>query len=218
MNMKNRMLVAAAALLLSGAGAAFAQNTLAVNNAAALGGTTFGMQISVAAAATNPVFVQSDHPNSETNMRIVWRMKLDQLNAPTTGPGRNFRFMNLIDNDDAANPHKILFLQRQSSGNWRLAVWSRDTGVNGFVFAGGHFLATGGSTNDIKEECVFTMASGGANGVATCTRLEPAGQTFTINTLNDQNRQTDSVQFGFFDFDNFNNVGNVKFDEYESYR
>lgn len=216
--MKSRMLVAAAALLLSGAGAAVAQNTLAVNAGAALGGTNFGMQVTAAVGASNPVFVQSDHPNAETHMRIVWRMKLDQLNAPTTGPGRNFRFMNLIDNDDAGLPHKILFLQRQSSGNWRLAVWSRNTTGASYEFAGGHFLATGGSTNDIKEECEFTMASGGANGEATCTRLEPAGQTFTISTLDDQNRQTDSVQFGFFDFDNFETAGNVKFDEYESYR
>jgi hypothetical protein len=162
-------------------------------------------------------------------MKIIWRMKINELNAPASGAGRNFRFMNMVDNDDTLNPHKIMFLQRQvGSGNWRLAVWTRDTSANAYVFAGGHFVATNLSANDIQEQCEWTKdPTAGATGTGslTCTRLNPvcsnSGCTFTVSTLNDDLRQTDSVQLGFFDFDGFPGVaasGNMKFDEYESYR
>jgi len=216
---KSKILIAVAAALVLGAGAAVAQNTLAVNAGAALGGTNFGMEITAVPAATNSVYVQSDHPASETHMIIRWRMRLNGLTAPASGAGRNFRMMNMIDTDAPAQPHKIFFLQRQvTTGNWRLAVWTYDTGINGYAFAGGHFLATYLSANDIKEECEWTMDSGGGNGALTCTRLEPAGQAFTVSNLVDAGRQTDSVAFGFFDFDNFNSAGNIDLDEYESYR
>lgn len=216
---KSKILIAVAAALVLGAGAAVAQNSLAVNAGAALGGTNFGMEITVASGATNSVYVQSDHPASETHMIIRWRMRLDGLNAPASGPGRNFRFMNMIDQDEAGFPHKIFFLQRQvTTGNWRIAVWTRNTTTNSYGFAGGHFVATYLAATDVREECEWTMDTGAGDGSMTCTRLEPAGQSFTNTALVDAGRQTDSVAFGFFDFDGFNSVGSIDLDEYESYR
>jgi hypothetical protein len=216
---KSKILIAVAAALVLGAGAAVAQNTLAVNAGAALGGTNFGMEITTAAGATNSVYVQSDHPASETHMIIRWRMRLGSLTAPASGPGRNFRLMNMIDTDAPALPHKVFFLQRQTTtGNWRLAVWTYDTGISGYAYAGGHFVVVYGTATDIREECEWTMDSGAGDGALTCTRLEPAGQSFSTTTLVDAGRQTDSVALGFFDFDNFNSVGNIDLDEYESYR
>jgi hypothetical protein len=212
-----------AALLV--AAPALAANSLSVTGGAALNGTNFGLQVNVDNTATNAVYVQSDHPNNETHMRVVWRMKINELNAPASGAGRNFRFMNFVDSDDAANPHKILFLQRQATtGNWRLAVWTRNTTSNAYEFSGGLFVATNLSTNDIQLQCEWTkdtIAGAGGNGIMECKRLTGSLQQFLDNDNDDDLRQTDSVQMGFFDFDSFPGAaasGNCKMDEYESYR
>ena len=200
------------------ASSAFAANTLAVNAGAALNGTNFGMAITVDPTASNPVYVQSDHPTSETHIRLRWRMRFQAQTAPAAGPGRSFRFMNVGDVDSAASPHKVFFAQRQSTtGNWRFAAWSWDTPANTYVFAGGLFLFSYLAPDDVLMECESTPATAPGNGVLTCTKVGTA-QTFTNSTLNDTSRQTDNVQFGFFDFDNFNSAGTAHFDEYESYR
>jgi hypothetical protein len=228
MNSMRRRAILGLGLLLMAASPVLADNAMSVTVAAALNGTSNGLQIDIDNTASNAVYVQSDEPNAETGMRVVWRMKIDQLNAPQTGPGRNFRFMNFVDSDDTLNPHKVFFLQRQASGNWRLAVWTRDTSASSYVFAGGHFVATNASANDIQMECEWTKdptAGATGDGTLTCTRLAPVcgnpNCTFTVSTLNDDLRQTDSVQWGFFDFDGFPGAassGVMKFDEYESYR
>ena len=218
MKMSKAVVTAAVALALS-AGAASAQNTLAVNAGAALEGA-FGLAVNVAAAATNAVYVQSDHPTSETHMRIVWRMRLQNLVAPLSGAGRNFRFMMQIDNDFAALPHKVYFAQRQNTtGNWRLAVWSMNTGTNTYDFAGGAFLHNYAANVNIQFDCETTMATSGANGILVCDRN--GVEVINVTNLNDGGRQTDSVAFGFFDFDGFPGTagaGVAHLDAYESYR
>lgn len=214
--MKKNLVVALAATLALGAGSAFAANTLAVNAGAALNGTNFGMAITVDPAASNVVFVQSDHPNAETHIRLVWRMRFQNLTAPASGPGRSFRFLNVTDADDPANPHKVFFAQRQATtGNWRLAAWSRNTSNSTYEFAGGLFLFAYQAADDVQIDCESTPGAG--NGILTCSKTGTA-QTFTNSALNDGGRQTDTVALGFFDFDNFNSAGTAHFDEYESYR
>lgn len=211
--MKNKVLLVLAAAVLLSAGAALAQNTLTVNNTAALGGTNFGMDISVAAGATNSVYVQSDHPNAETHLLMRFRLNLVAATAPISGAGRNVRFLRVFD--QAANRfHTILFAQRQQTGNWRLAAWSFDTVANAYVFAGGHFLSAYATNLDIQEECDWTPGTG--TGILTCTRV---GSAFTFNntTLNN-NFVADSISTGLFDFDGYNSVGHVYYDEYEFYR
>jgi len=211
--MKNKVLVAIAAVVLLSAGAAVAQNTLAVNGTCALGGTSFGMDITVGAAANNAVYVQSDHPASETHLRLVWRTSLQNAAAPASGAGRNFRFM-LVRDETTGRNHKILFLQRQqTTGNWRIAAWSYDETGGAYTFAGGHFFAPYQNAIDVQEECEWTQG-----GTLTCTRTDNPSFTFTSGTLNDGSNVADTVRFGFLDFDNFNSAGDVCFDEYESYR
>ncbi|KAB2966010.1 MAG: hypothetical protein F9K18_06120 [Thermoanaerobaculia bacterium] len=212
--MKNKVLLVLAAAVVLSAGAALAQNTLTVNNTAALGGTTFGMDISIAAAATNSVYVQSDHPNAETHLLMKWRMNLVATTAPISGGGRNLRFL-LVRDETAARNHLILFAQRQQTGNWRLAAWTWDTVGNTYVFAGGHFLSAYATNLDLQEECDWTPGAG--NGTLTCTRVGSAF-TFTNATLNNGGLVGDTIRTGFLDFDAFNSVGHVYFDEYEFYR
>jgi hypothetical protein len=220
--MKNRVLVAIAAVLLMSAGAAFAQNSLQVLPGAALNGTNFGMQVNVGTGggSTNAVYVQSDHPTAETHMRTVMRIKADTLNAPATGAGRNYRFANIVDSDDPALPHKVFFLQRQTTtGNWRLAVWNK-TAADVYEFLGGAFHGTYGPTSpDVKWDCDWTMG-----GAFTCDRTVGATtqqDVINVATVNDAGQQADSFQFGFFDFDGFPGTaaaGSCKHDEVELYR
>jgi len=223
MNKKSGLILALAATFLFATGAAFAANTLTVNNTCALGGTNFGLDIHAdpSGAVTNSVYVESDHPNAETHMLIRFRLKASALDAPASGAGRNFRLLNMIDNSDATNPHKILFLQRQSTtGNWRLAVWGFDTSLSQYTFIGGMFLFNYHAASDIQVQCEWTQDTGSGNGIVTCTKVG-SGSTFTDSTVHDAGRVTDTVQAGFFDFDSFGNGangGDLCFDEYESYR
>jgi hypothetical protein len=211
--MRNKALLVLAVAVLLSAGAALAQNTLTVNATAALGGTNFGMDISVASGATNSVYVQSDHPNAETHLLMKWRLSLGAATAPSSGAGRNFRFLRVYD--QAANRFfLVLFAQRQQTGNWRLAAWSFDSVSNQYTFAGGHFLTQYANAEDMQESCDWTAGAG--TGALTCTKVG-TGQTFTASNLN-SNFVGDSISTGFFDFDNFNSVGHVYFDEYEFYR
>ncbi len=216
MKMSNAVATAAVALALC-AGAASAQNTLAVNAGAALEGA-FGLAVNVSASATNSVYVQSDHPASETHLRLVWRMRLGALNAPASGAGRNFRFMTVHDTD-IANAHKVFFAQRQVGGNWRLAIWSRNSGTSNYDFAGGAFIHNYAAAVNIQFDCEMTMAPGANNGILICDRN--GVEVINVTNLNDGGQQTDFVRLGFLDFDGFPGTaaaGVAHEDGYESYR
>jgi len=68
-----RILLAATVVLLCCAGAAWANNTVAVNGAAALQGS-FGMQLSLD-GSTNAAYVQDNSPNSETTYHAEFRVR-----------------------------------------------------------------------------------------------------------------------------------------------
>ena len=212
--------VGAAAALLSVVPVA-AANSLTVNAANALGGTNFGLSINVDPAAANSVYVQSDHPTDETHLLLRFRIRVDGLNAPASGAGRSFRMLNIFDDSAPATPHKILFLQRQSTtGNWRFTAWTY-TNANGYEFVGAFFLANYLGAADRQIECEWTQATAGANGVFGCFRVDAPAQTFQRTNISDSNFQGDLVQVGLFDFDSFPGsaaAGQLDFDEYESYR
>jgi hypothetical protein len=203
---------------------AVAANTLAVDATAALNSTSFGLDVGMDSAASNAVYVESDHPLNETHMTVIWRMKISALpTTPLTGGGRNVRFMTWHDGDGGAS-RKVFFIQRQANGNWRAAIWSWNTTSSAFEFAGGFFLAANGSTNDIHLKCEWTQATTGATGLMTCTKA--IGTTafgspiLSTTNLTDDGTLIGSVRLGFLDFDGYplSGTGNLYLDEYESYR
>lgn len=217
------VMVLAVGLLIAAAPAS-AANSLVVNAGAALNATSFGLAITVGpnAGDTNAVYVQSSHPTDETHMEIRFRLRVQSLDAPLTGAGRNFRMLNMADDTAAATPHKILFIQRQNTGNWRLLAWTYTNGA-AYEFVGGFFLAGYHNAADRQVRCEWTKATAPSNGIFHCERTDsPGTQFFTRSDINDSNYQTDFVQAGFFDFDNFGTGngggGKLDFDEYESYR
>ena len=204
---------------------ASAANSLVVNAGAALNTTNFGLAVTVGpnAGDNNAVYVQSDHPTDETHMEIRFRVRIQSLDAPASGAGRNFRMLNMGDDAAAATPHKILFLQRQATtGNWRFLAWTY-TNASAYEFVGGFFLATYHNSADRQIRCEWTKATAGYNGIFRCERTDNPGSVFFERTdINDSNFQTDFVQAGFFDFDSYGaatgGAGKLDFDEYESYR
>ncbi len=218
------VLAAGAAVALITAMPVAAANTLTVGAGSALGGTNFGLSINVDAGAgiTNPVFVQSDHPTDETHLLLRFRLRVDGLNAPAAGAGRNFRLLNVVDDSAPATPHKVIFLQRQNTtGNWRLVGWTY-TNAAAYEPAGAFFLANFAGAFDRQIECEWTQATAGANGIFGCFRTDtPGTQFFLRSNISDSNFQGDQVQVGFFDFDGFPGTAaasQLDFDEYESYR
>lgn len=210
--------------ILVAAAPASAVNSLVVNAGAALNATNFGLAVTVGTLAgdNNAVYVQSSHPTDETHMEIRFRVRVLSLDAPISGAGRNFRMLNMADDTAAATPHKILFLQRQNTGNWRLLAWTYTNGA-AYEFVGGFFLAGYHNAADRQVRCEWTKATAPSNGSFRCERTDsPGTQFFQRTDINDSNFQTDFVQVGFFDFDGFGagngGGGKLDFDEYESYR
>lgn len=220
------VLMVAFAILVAAAPAS-AANSLTVNSGAALNGTNFGLAVNVGPniGDNNAVYVQSDHPTDETHMEIRFRLRTTTLTSPTTGPGRTFRFLNMVDDTATATPHKVFFLQRQpGSGAWRFVAWTY-TNASAYEFIGAFFFANHGAAVERQIRCEWTKATAPSNGSFRCERTDNPGSIFFQRTdINDSNFQTDFVQAGFFDFDNFGAVGSplgagkVDFDEYESYR
>jgi hypothetical protein len=210
----------------AGASAAFAANTLSVNGTAALNGTSNGLEIEMDSTASNSVFVQSNEPNGEAQMTVIWRMKIQDLPSTSINPVdlRHFRFMTWNEGDGGA-ARKVFFLQRQPNGNWRLAVWSWNTGTAAWQFAGGTFIGTNGSTADVHVKCSWTQATTGATGQMLCYTAEgtaafPGTPQLNTTNLTDDGTLIGSVRFGFLDFDGYPILGNgsLYLDEYESYR
>lgn len=211
-----------AALVVMASPAVHADHSVTVLSNAALGGTSYGLSVNIDPAASNLVaYVESDHPVDETHMLVRFRLNLrDITGAPLGGPGAHFRFMNWIDDAQTSTPHKILFAQRQPNGNWRLAVWTRNTTANTYEFVGGLFLQANGADADNQIECEWQKATSGANGQFGCDVIAgpSIGQTLQRNTIDDGAIGTDKIRAGIFDFDSFAGGGDFHFDEYESYR
>jgi hypothetical protein len=214
------VMVLAVATLIAAAPAS-AANSLTVTAGAALNTTSFGLSVNVDPAASNAVYVQSSHPTDETHMEIRFRVRVGALTAPISGAGRNFRMLNMADDASAGTPHKIIFLQRQNTGNWRLLAWTYNNSSS-YEFVGGFFLAGYLNAADRHIRCEWTKATAGPNGSFRCERTDNPGSVFFQRTdISDSNFQTDLVQAGFFDFDGFGTNGGggaLHFDEYESYR
>ena len=221
--MKKTLMMLSAAALLSAP--VMAANTLTVIGPdLGLNATEYSLSINVDPAAANPVFVQSDHPDGEDHLLLRFWLKVDALQAPATGPGRNFRLLNVGDDDFVATPHKILFLQRQSAGvvhAWRFLAWTYTNGGT-YEFVGSFFLNNYAGALERQIECEWTKATAPSNGSFGCFRVDsPGNQTFERTDINDSNFLGDYVQVGLFDFDGFPGAaaaGALKFDEYQSYR
>lgn len=214
--------MSAFALLVLVATAASANPSLAVNTQSALGGTNFGLQVSIDNNAAS-TFVSSDHPEAETHFLLRFRLDTAGMNVPTGtsgGPNSYFRIAHLIKSGDGA--HVILFMQRvPGTGNMHLIAWSKESsGANNFRFVGGFFFsAHGASTANNQIECEWTQATSGTanDGKLRCVKVG-TGNQFNVTNLDNFNTVIDQARYGFFNFDTFTGTGSYKFDEYESYR
>jgi len=228
---KKSLLLSVALLLVIGALPALAANSIAVNGPG-LNSTNFKLAITDeddCGAADTPVFVQSDEPNNESHIKMKFYLNAETLTAPPAGGGRAFRFLNLQDADDPANPVAILFLQRQSTtGKWRLVGWIRDTETPGWIYAGSLFAFDYQSAASQPQfECDWYAAGAANTARFTCMKVGTPQVFDTGTTLPTNDRGVDSVQIGFFDYDGYGGVtgpnmctggGALNFDEYESYR
>jgi len=224
---RKSLLLSVALLLVIGALPALAANSIAVNGPG-LNGTNYKLAITDeddCGAADTPVFVQSDEPNNESHIKMKFYLNAETLVAPASGGGRAFRFLNLQDADDVANPVAILFMQRQvTTGNWRLIGWIRNTAGSSWQYVGSLFAFSYQSAASSPQfECDWYAASAPGTARFTCTKVGTAQMFDSGTTLQTNDRGVDSVQIGYFDYDGYggggcNGGGSLNFDEYESYR
>ncbi len=217
-------------IVLGSAGAAMAANTLAVNAASALNGTSFGLQVSLDAnaapncagtgnGAVNNVYVETAHPTDETHYLMRFWINVNNLSLC---PNKSIR-IGVLGDDGAPGQHVIVFLKRNDAdSSWRVNTWYRveDTSFN----AGpGVFIVGQGNPNQARQvEIEWTAAttSSSNNGVLSIKRLlpTPAGP-FTVTGIDDA-FQVDYGRFGVLAGSGAAAFAdtNYKFDEFESYR
>ncbi len=122
---RSLLILAVAALV---APAAFAQNTLAVNNAAALNGTNFGLEVSMD-GSTNSVFVaESDLTNDESIYRASFWV---DFNAIDIDPGQRFAAV-FVRNAAGLNIGRFQMARRSDDGSYRVRYQHRNS-VGDFV-------------------------------------------------------------------------------------
>jgi hypothetical protein len=201
------------------AGTAMAANNLQVNNAAAMDGTNYGLEVVIEDNATS-TYVVSEHPNDEKIFRAVFWVHPANLGAVTDVPGQNwFRFFAAAD--DTRGQHIVLFLKKSiAQRNWRVTAYKKKN--NGFfAFAGEFFWAPGINPPPFQMQVEWQAADPGMqNGMLSVTKLAN-GTGLNYTTADDSDFEVDKVLVGFLNFDAFDpgpGGGSYYFDEYESYR
>lgn len=212
--MSRSLLILAVAALL--APAAFAQNSLAVNNAAALNGTSFGLEVSLD-GSTNSVFVEeSDLTNDETVYRGQFWLDPNSLSMAagsrfaaivirTDGGGNIGRLQ--LNRNAADTSYRVRYQHRNAAGDY---VGTR-LGGNGTKF-----ISIG--DNPVLVTFEATIGGGGVgfiqitvddNGTVTTHERGPFG--------NAANGDIDAVRAGARGTSAALN-GSYYFDEFESFR
>lgn len=207
---RSALILAALSLLL--AGAAQAQNSVAVTGAAAMNGTNFGLEVSLDGASTNLAYVQDDTPTDETVYRAsFW------VNANNLGMALFQRFPIFLGRDDAngnvlrlqlhynGNNHRLRLQIRKNNGDWVQAREMGDTGPQ--------FLAIGSDTpRDVLIEARYENSNMGF------VRLVANGRTFFKEGYQAGNYEIDHIRFGATRNLTAALNGSFYLDEFQSFR
>ncbi|MEO8275482.1 MAG: hypothetical protein ABI639_04640 [Thermoanaerobaculia bacterium] len=208
----------ALAMLICVAGLASA-SSIAVNNAAAMNATTFGMQTNMTAAATD-AYVRSDHPVSETHYLMRFWVNPSGLPLAEGAAGTNsIRFFRLNDQNDGGDPQPRgtflvgFFTKSPDDHQYHMIFWAKQNGTTAFTSIGNLFIGSGASQIEVE----FTAANSGTTSVV-MKKLSTA-QSITRNNLNLSDADVDLIDIGSFTNSNPSAInGNYFFDEFESYR
>lgn len=218
--MRTKLTFAALALALFAA-PAYAANSLGVTNAAALNGTSFGLQVNVD-GSNNDVFVSDFSPSGEdTYTYTFWihpgNLDLDQDTA--------LRIIAVGDENAAIGQHILHFLRRDyacnpPNGCWILNTWTRqDTGGYQF-FTSGIFISFYEPQFRVPTQFRVEFSAGtGNNGVLRITRLTGTQVVREVTTRDTDTINVDNIRIGALAGSGVNgNSGAYYFDEFVSTR
>lgn len=132
--MKKSNLGLAVCVLLVVAGAATAQNAVAVTNAAAMDGTNFGLELQFAAGQQNIAFVQDQSPNGEKTYRVAFWVNMN--NAAMASPSIVYLFQAHTDTPGGGPPPirpSIRFRVLHNSGQYaaQAVTWDNQNNPRG---------------------------------------------------------------------------------------
>ena len=218
--MRKNLMVVAFALVMALCVAGFASaSSLAVNGAAAMNGTTFGLQVNQTAAATD-AYVESTHPVFETHYLMRFWVNPSGLPIAEGAAGTNhLRFFRLNDQADGGDPIPRgtflvgFFTKSPVDHEYHLIIWAKQDGATAFTSVGNLFI--GSAPSQIETE--FTAADSGTTSVV-MKKLNTA-QVITRSDLNLGDADVDFIDVGTFTNSNPSGIaGNYFFDEFESYR
>ncbi len=200
-------LVVAAAFAL-GASAASAA-TIAVNAAAAMNGTNFGLEVNV--DATAPAYVRDNTPNAETTYRgSFW---LDPDSWSTGG----VRASHVIFSGNGQGGVAVLrvYLLQQPNGKRRVRIYCKE---NSGVFAKSSNITLGAIGAEPPRKIDFEMITGAGTGSCSLTRSGGANPSVNLTNLTNDNWDIRSARLGAIVSVDSVSTGRYFLDEFESFR
>jgi hypothetical protein len=208
-------LLAVVGLLL--AGAAFAENSLVVNTAAALDASTRGLQVTCDPAGTKSVYVQTNEPALEKHYKATFFLRVNGLSLKK---GASIRVAHLLTN---LGDRVRLQMRRASSGDIYLDLKYRDEARSSFATKS-LLLTTAGAkatTRKVILEWQADSASGKPDGFIRLSRSTSDFSTFStvsVTSIDNDTMRIDAMRIGLltgwagcaakssFHFDGFDSV------------
>jgi len=168
---------------------AFGQNTLAVTGAAALNGTTFGLEVNLPGGSTNNVFVRDDSPIAESVYRAIFWLDPNSLTMAA------FNRTGVINGRTAAGNLAVIRLQLQHNGfAYRLrAACRNNAGIFKYSRVNGNaqkFIIINDAPTEVTLETRWENSNLGS------CELSANGQTIFNNGYNSGNNTINSIRFG----------------------
>ena len=202
------VLVVAAALVLCTATANAA--SIAVNGAAAMNGTNFGLEVTYA-GDTDVGYVRDNTPDAETTFRgSFW---LDP-NTWDNGGVRNSHVI-LSGNGQGGLAVMRVYLLQQPNGKRRVRIYCRED--NG-IFAKSTNITLGTTGAEPPRKLDFEMITGAGDGSCMLKRSGGAEPTVTLDNLDNDTHDIRSARFGAVVSVDATSTGSIYLDEYESFR
>lgn len=113
-------------------------NSLTVGGGAAMGGTGFGLRVTLddpAMTAPNDAWVSIGPDKGMLGETSILGGFLLDVSGLTVGPG-GLRFLRFYDQLGAGGERVVFFLEKVSSGSWQLGAWTWDDTMAQLVLAG----------------------------------------------------------------------------------